>query len=68
MKRFSIHLWAGAVLLVSSGFSPVHGSLVANPLTIFLGGLTLAGMCACEYLLQSRRRPAMAVVVGHSRN
>jgi hypothetical protein len=67
MKRFSNHLWAGLILLVSMVVFPVHGSLPASPLTIYLAGLTVAGMGACEYLLSSRR-PARAVVARRSRN
>jgi len=68
MKSSGIHLWAAVILLVSNGFSPIHGS-AANLPTIFLAGLTVAGMGACEYLLRSRRpAPVMVVVAGHSRN
>jgi hypothetical protein len=67
MKSLCIQLWAGVTLLGLSGFSPVRASLIASPTTIYLAGLTAAGMGACEYLLRSRR-PALAVVVNHSRN
>jgi hypothetical protein len=68
-KRPITHVWAAVILLVSSGFSPANGSLVADPRTIFLVGLTVAGMFACEYSLRGRcRRPALPVVGGHSRN
>jgi hypothetical protein len=69
MKGFSIPLWAVMILLVSNGFSPAYDSQVPDSTILFLAGLTLAGMGACEYLLQSRRpKPVLAAVVGHWRN
>jgi hypothetical protein len=60
-------LWAVVIFLISSGFSPVNGSSDASLPIIFLASLTAAGLGVCEHLLRSRR-PALAVVVGHSRN
>ena len=69
MKSFGIHEWAGVILLASICFSPANGSLVADPPTIFLAGLTLAGVLACEYRLRDRRRRLAPPVVGrHWRN
>jgi hypothetical protein len=71
MKGSSIHWWAGVIFLIFNGFSPVSGSLFADPPTIFLLGLTATGMLVCEFSMRGRRRrrrPALAVVVGHSRN
>jgi hypothetical protein len=67
MKSSIIHLWAVVIFLISSSFCPVHGLSVASLPTFFLAGLTAAGLGICEHLLRSRR-PALAVVVGHSRN
>jgi hypothetical protein len=55
------------IFVVSSGFSFVDGSLVADPPTIFLAGLIAAGMLVCEYSMRGRRRRRSRRVLGHRR-
>jgi hypothetical protein len=71
MKGPSIQWWVGVIILVASVFSPVAGSLFGDPATIFLAGMTLAGMLACEYSMRGyrrRRRPPLCVAEGPARN
>ena len=69
MKRFSIHEWMGLMILVLIGFSSANGALTADPAALFLAGLTVAGLVACELMLRSRRsRQALPIVRGHWRN
>ncbi len=72
MKSPGFHLWVGVIFLVCCGFSVINGSLVADPATVVMAGMTGAGMLVCEFSMRDRRRrqcrPAMVLVTDHSRN